>query len=178
MKAKKSLPKELSRSSKITPIKQSWKGYRDLEQIPILTWFKINETHDYTKLIKKGKATIDELAVAWFNIMDEYVKYVGISDNYKELLETKQKLYIAMIDYELTGDRNHLNFINIYKKILDDSSETKGESNYYKTIRYVETYLGYGINETKYSARKFFETLKEAKDHYEQLNLKAAKNGK
>ena len=83
-----------------------------------------------------------------------------------------------MIDYELTGDRNHLNFINIYKKILDDSSETKGESNYYKTIRYVETYLGYGINETKYSARKFFETLKEAKDHNEQLNLKAANNVK
>ena len=102
------------RLSKTTLLKPSI--YNDIEELPIRLWFKINKTNDYTLLIRTGRATDEECEQSWLQIMNQYIEQVGINDNYKQLIEAKKNLALALVEYHITGDAHNLNFVKIHEE--------------------------------------------------------------
>lgn len=147
--------------------------YDDIEELPIRLWFKINKTNDYSLLIKKGKATTMECGQAWEKLMAQYVEEVGVGETYKELIDARRKLAMSQIDYHVTGDEFHLNFIRIHEEEVKSLElETTGDYDNYDTIISIERLLNIQIDENKCSVKKFFTYLKEAKAESERIEMR------
>lgn len=154
-----------------------WLVHDDIDVLPIRTWFKVNNDQSFESLIKKRSFLIPKsyLVECWFNIMDQYVSIFGINDNYEKILKTKQKLILAKIDFAISNDRSILNFIKIYEAELESLHIPETKEDEYELIASVEKYVGYKIDESTYSARKFFNHIIAAQKEAEMMEAKKNK---
>jgi len=135
-------------------------------------WFKINKTNDYTLLIRTGRATDEECEQSWLQIMNQYIEQVGINDNYKQLIEAKKNLALALVEYHITGDAHNLNFVKIHEeeiKVLEQDNQSEAERDEYDLIVTVERTLKVQIDEHTCSTKKFFSYLNQAKEENDRL---------
>ena len=113
--------------------------------------------------------------------MEQYIEFIGVNDSYKQLIEAKKALAIALIDYHTTGDKQYLNFINIHEeeiRILEKDNSTGAERDEYDLIVSIERVLKVQIDENKCSTKKFFSYLKQAREEQERLEaLNSKENG-
>lgn len=104
--------------------------------------------------------------------MNQYIEQVGINDNYKQLIEAKKNLALALVEYHITGDAHNLNFVKIHEeeiKVLEQDNQSEAERDEYDLIVTVERTLKVQIDEHTCSTKKFFSYLKQAKEENDRL---------
>jgi hypothetical protein len=94
------------------------KYYLTVDECPLIAWRKGNDG-DFTHLRKvKGKYTNEDDLKAWELLYNDYIKVIGLSQDFKlyiELVKAKNEATIEYLTSELNGTRNRflLNKINI-----------------------------------------------------------------
>ena len=146
------------RKSKKPLSKRSGKYYDSIDNLPYWNWKKVNETGDYSYLIISGE--VADLELVWFKIFDEYIKEVGLPEEYRDFLELYKEYLVLRIDFELTGNRVLLNFIQIKKIELDKKSKTEpGKDN---TTAILSKFMGFPVKEKEVTVSEYYNYLQLA----------------
>ena len=108
--------------------------YNSISNLPIGVWDAIHESRDVTLLAakKKKKYNTEKLLNAWENILDEYLKKFGMSEESKNSFEARKRAAIYKAKYIIENKRHYLthaqieleniNFNKRYKSVdLDES---------------------------------------------------------
>lgn len=146
--------------------------YKSIDDLPKYNWDKINESNDYSWLLKKKFKLNDKqkkyLGGIWENILAEFIDTFGIPEKMKEILELKREIFVLKCQLHLDGDKLLKNFINVaefkLRKLIEkDKGQTTGQVKVY-----VEKYLGFKLNEKETTVREFFEYIEVLKQQAKQ----------
>lgn len=99
------------------------------------------------------------LVKAWELIYDEYIDTFGISDDFREYLDTKRKIAIHQADLIITGDRSLETFIEIEQVKLESLFNRKTKQNINEVKVYVEKYMGFRLDEKTVSVKEYYTYL-------------------
>jgi hypothetical protein len=118
--------------------------YTSIENLPTSKWWSINETHNYTLLLKKDilitQEIYDKLESIWDSIFDAHQSKFGESNQFKEYWRELNSLYKKKIKAAINGgsDESHYEFAQIR---FDQKYKDKKSSNNWKLVRNVEQAL-------------------------------------
>lgn len=130
--------------------------FTSIHDLPVLIWFKIHETQDLGLLYKglKFGANVNEI---WTNIYNEFIKEIGLSDDYLAYLEKLK--HIATLQYESILNPSPIVFFELAseKLELEEKKSQKGV-NYNEIIEQVSKSQGYSVR--KVSVVEFYSCLK------------------
>lgn len=124
-------------------------------------WLKLN-AGEYKYLLKpfwigfvsKLKET-ESRRNRWFRIYDEYIEKIGLTDDYKELLQAMQKHGKSIADF--IQDPNGLNKANMQIAELEMKEITSAEKGKFSEfVAMVEKFLGFQINLKEISVERFY----------------------
>lgn len=155
MRLKIGLLKELSR--RISQRREKRKCYTSVEDLPILLWFKIHETQDFTLLFKGTKTRFVNVHKVWTQIYDEYIKVIGLNDEFIAFLEKLR--HIGMLANECVIDPSPINKLNYEAEKLElQEKETIKGVPYNEIIAQVSKSQGYSVRNV--SVVEFYSYLK------------------
>jgi hypothetical protein len=148
--------------------------YTSIDELPLYSWRKINETNDLKWMFKSGKGQVNKKIVeAWGKLFDEFIDAFGISDQFLQILEKKKQIAILTAEMYLYNDRSRETFIDIEKwelsKLLED--EGKGSS-FHETKAHIEKEMGFQINERTTSVLDYYTYLNLLKEKPQAANKK------
>lgn len=155
MKLKIGLLNELSKNIKLRREKR--RCYTSIEDLPILIWFKIHETQDFTLLFKGRKSWFVNVHKVWSQIFDEYIKVIGFNAEYLAYLEKLK--HIGILECDCVLDPTPINKFNLESEKLEllDKQTTKGVP-YNEVIAQVSKAQGYSVRNV--SVVEFYSYLK------------------
>lgn len=141
--------------------------YKNLDELPVFNWFKLQETNDLAFLLLKkrkcSKTEISRLENVVRQLTDEYIDTFGISDEFRNILELKRDLLVKKIDLLLTGKRINKTFIAVLEDKLKAALNTKYKSDTASVSVYVSKYMGYQVNMKTISVKEFYSIINEIK---------------
>ena len=136
-------------------------GFYRWDNLPLDNWIKVLQKNDFSALHLQGKLTKDS-EKAYELVYDEYLKSVGISKEYKKLLDLIKRRAILQFEYGITLNNIKLNKIFEAESKIENFINTGSEND--TTIEDVLVYLskwaGYRINPKEILAREYYAMLK------------------
>lgn len=146
--------------------------YSDIEFLPLDRWIKANsgvlcalrvkdedETNlDYSKYWKK-----ENDKKAWVNVFNDFLKRVGVSDEYQEYLNDLRRCSEMQIQYLETRERALLNDINLIKARIEKYEKDNRESKatIWNTLNDLSRVEGRTIVAKDLMTLQYFELLKK-----------------
>lgn len=125
--------------------------YTSIENLPTAKWWNINETQNYTLLLRNKmfitQDIYDKLEGVWDDIFDKHRDRFGESNEFKEYWRELNSLYKKKIKAGINGgsDESHYEFAQLR---FDQKYKDKKTSNNWKLVRNIENILNmnYSIN--------------------------------
>lgn len=139
----------------------SLKYYDSIHNLPIENWFKYNELAN-NKLLVRNRFIPYWSEKVWDKIYDEFIKEIGLNDNFKDYLETHRRIAIMQCNWVIAP--SPADKIRINQEIRDLEEKLKGETmKYNEIIAVISKSQGYRIDPKKVSVYEFYGYLKIAK---------------
>lgn len=139
--------------------------YNSIEVLPVYNWMKINDTGDYTFLLKEkykcSKFELLALAARWKKIYDQYIFTFGFNDNFLDVLEIQKKIALLQIEWAETDDGILETFIDIEKVKLEKKNSQLQKGDFYQLKMYLEKSLGFKINPKECTVIEFYNYIKQ-----------------
>ena len=164
MKLKIGLLKKLSRRLR------QLKCYKSIDDLPIVTWFKIHETQDFTLLYKEFNGEFrlknihhlipryfTDVNKVWSDIYDEYIKVIGLNEEYLAYLSKLKHIGILECECVVNPTPILLFELDSEKMELKEKETTKGVS-YNEIIASISKVQGYSVRNV--SVVEFYSYLK------------------
>ena len=131
--------------------------YTSIEDLPILTWFKIHESQDLTLLYKGFQTGFVNLQEVWERIYNEYIKRIGLNPEYLKYLDNLKR--IGLLQYDCVINPTPLIRLQLEQEKLNlkEKETLKGE-NYNEIIAKVSKSQGYPV--WKVSVLEFYSYIK------------------
>lgn len=149
---------------------KDFKYHTSIETMPILNWFRVQETNDLTWILYKkrecSKPELDVLFKALEGMTDQYIDTFGISDNYREILETKRDIAVNKASVAL-GDKTHSVFVTILEDKLKTLASSTEKNDWMRAKVHAEKYMGRAINTRDTTVHEFYTILQELKKEVE-----------
>lgn len=141
--------------------KNTLNGFYNWENLPLHNWIKILQENDFKYLHVDCKKT-NQTEKVYEKIYDEYLKSVGLSKEYKKLLDLMKRKAILQFEYGSTLNNIKLNKIFEAETKIENFMQTGSESD--TTINDVLVYLskwaGYRINPNEILAKEYYSMMK------------------
>lgn len=150
-----------------------WRPYYDsIEELPLYNWLNLNKGEYryllkpfYFQFVSRLKET-EKRKERWFKLYDEYIEKIGITDDYKELLQAMKRHGDAICAY--MENPNTLNKVNLQVAELGIQEISSGEKGKFSEfVAMVEKYLGFQLNLKEISVERFYayvELIKKDKN--------------
>jgi len=140
------------------------KFYNDIEECPLFNWVKINEGK--LNYIIKGniqkEETEEELSEAYNILYDSYIEKLGLSNEYKKLLNLMKKKAVLELDYILQEDEFLQTKIEIEERRLKEIIKGEEKENQIeKTLIYLSKWVGYRLPIKEVTVLEFYTILNE-----------------
>lgn len=138
------------------------KLYEDLDELPILNWFKVHETGDLSWLMKnrKSKSQSEKLKTHWKELYDMYITAFGFSDHFLKVLKKEAEIALLMIKKAETGNETLQTFIEIKQHQLKLSQQASSKADFYQIKGVMDKFFGFGSNSKKMSVMEFYSNIK------------------
>ena len=135
--------------------------YKDIEELPVLNWWKIHETDDLKWLVKNGKKANIFANKRFKSIKNEFINTFGIDRKYESYLDKVWKLELLNIDIALTGDRSKEMFANIIKVEIEDLLNEEEIKVHNNGVMHVEKFMGFKLDTKTTTVYEFYSYVKE-----------------
>ena len=152
------------------------KKYLSISDLPMYNWLECNKgnlgyLYHKPKKVEANKSLID----LWTKIYDEYIKEIGLTDDYVELLEAMKKWTIAACDYMI--ETNSLNGTKEAeaKDLLESLTNKSAGGKFAEFVAAIEKYMGIPIDLHKITVEKFYSYVKLMEKESKQME--AMKHG-
>lgn len=150
--------------------------YNSLEDIPLWNFKKVLKNGEFRWLLhypekyseKINKRPCKEI---WSIIYEDYFNNYGFTDIHKKLVKLQIAERKATINYLLSQkgvDETLMEVKRVKLKALTKRIEEKATGSEIESKINLQKYLGYPIDETKISAKEYFETIKVV---YKQITV-------
>jgi hypothetical protein len=145
--------------------------FKDIDDLPVWNWFKINETDDLTFLLVEQRTTSakekDYLRRVFEKIYENFINTFGINEMLKRVLELRRDIAVLKLEMAIHNDGSRQTFIDIkeqeFKGILLEAEKEKNT-----TIKaYLDKYMGFRIDEKTVSVKDYYGYLALLKDESE-----------
>jgi len=146
--------------------------FNDIRDIILWNWWKIQEGElNYTRLdINIG--TKKEDILAYERINDSYIKEFGIDKIQIEILDIQKRIAILQCDLVIDEDRFVLNEIKRLRKEIVELLTNENGGDRDGLIIHLEKWRGFGIDEKKITANKFYKLVREFEKEQEAKSKK------
>lgn len=131
---------------------------------------KIHEEHNLAYLVRTdtlhiGKRKVNKLreialASIWNQIMEEYIKRFGFTEEYLEIVRKQKEIAQHQMKRIITGDRTIETFIQICKNELKQMQNDMTGSNFWELKGHIEKGMGFVINPMRVTVAEFYSYIK------------------
>ena len=162
---------------KVISLFQKFDYYKNIDEMPIYNWFKVQETNDLTWLLKeKEDCTTKQMLVLEMYIQkmrDEYIDTFGISDTYRKILVLQGELACLEIDFIIKQDKKIRVFINLKRNELEKLIAKSQKKDSVNIQVHASKYMGGAlINMKTTSVKEFYGILAEMQKEAKKQNKK------
>jgi hypothetical protein len=140
--------------------------YNSIENMPVVVWFKINDTGILTHLIKQGICNdVNILIDAWGVVYAEFIDYIGINGTFDNLLKLKKRKALLELDLVITDNeflRNKLAIVDAEIKAIESKQVNP---NYLDSKIMVERAMGFRLDINVVSVKEFYSYIKNLENN-------------
>ena len=111
---------------------------------------------DYFDMPKVTKATYKKLDTCWDELLDQYLRKFGLSEQAEKSLRLEVKIAKLKIKMVLTKDWGLLAAIRMEERKLKQDLEAHNKATFEETVAYVEKYQGKSIDAFTCSTQMFY----------------------
>jgi hypothetical protein len=135
-----------------------------VDDLPILNWWKIHETGDYSYLLHKRRLLTSHEkslgATIFRRIYEEFIQRFGLSQDFLDQLELRRQIGILKADRWLTGDKSLMTMIRVLEAELKAKIELTMEMEFFEMKAELEIQLGFTLDPAKVSVAEFYSYFK------------------
>ena len=137
--------------------------YKDIDDLPVWNWFKINETDDITYLLhekrKVNSKEQDYLQRIFQKIYAKFIDTFGMNDMLRRVLELRRDIAVLQLEKSINNDSSRQTFIDIKEAelkgiILEAEKETNTNIK-----AYLDKFMGFHIDERKISVKDYYSYI-------------------
>ena len=147
--------------------------YDNIDNLPIWNFNKVKETQDL-KYLFISKSILNrfynkKLLKIWENILNQFFKEFGISEEYLNELNEERKILIMICDRWIEGDRSIETFIDKKKYELSLKNKNKKELKMGIQLSILSKYQTYRIDEKETTVKVFYSILENYKQYIKSI---------
>lgn len=135
-----------------------YKTYSTIDELPMLNWLecsKGNFGYLYVKYRNPTRLGLPRLMRVWETIYNQYIKEIGLTEDYEELLEAMRKCTLAICKNALTpSSLNATREAEARKRVELLSSGEGGK--FAEFVAAIEKYMGFKLDLREVSVSKFY----------------------
>lgn len=144
--------------------KYSDKCYTSVDEIPIMRWWKVHETSDYSYVLLK-REPVPEIAKPilfkqWEVIYDTYIARFGFAPEMMAIHKQEKKIAMLKVQRMKTGNRKLNTDIKVEEHILQEMKKMpEQKADFYEIKAVVEQSRGIALDPNIVTAAEFFTYL-------------------
>lgn len=138
--------------------------YLEIDFLPLEKWISANQGKKEALRLDASIGTDEDDKTAFNTVFDDFIKKVGLGEDYEEYIQLHVRRSQLNIEYLETRQRSLLNQINeLTVKInnFNKDNKTTNEGSIYKTLNILSKMQGYAITPQNISTLQYFELLKQ-----------------
>ncbi len=136
--------------------------YCSIDELPIYNWWKVNQTKDYSYLLKDKSIVCDEIILknTWELLYREFLSTFGISESFKDYLELIRDIEILKLEKAIEQEEYLQTFIDIKEAELSEIVDQKNEDKFDKVRAYISKFMAFRIDEKVVTVKEYYGYLK------------------
>ena len=138
--------------------------YLEIDFLPLEKWISEKKKKKEALRLDASIGTDEDDKTAFNTVFDDFIKKVGLGEDYEEYIQLHVRRSQLNIEYLETRQRSLLNQINeLTVKInnFNKDNKTTNEGSIYKTLNILSKMQGYAITPQNISTLQYFELLKQ-----------------
>ena len=142
--------------------------YKDIDEMPAASWYKILETGDksHLKIDTIYSVRDQDVEDRWMKLQDQYYDEFGTTPELQEFLYKAHRLKDLLCEFIMTGNRQLLSEINMLEMDLEPPEEgDEPKVNFYSTVDKVEVIRKLQLDLDKISVKRWYSILRNLRSH-------------
>ena len=123
--------------------------YDSINDLPLVNWWKFNETKDFGHLLKEYKdvdeAQMEHLSAIYTELMDEFTKEFGISNHLLAVIEKQIEIALLKTDYVL-GEKGNTTLIEVAELELKELVKSVNGMSHNQIKAIIEKNMGFRVD--------------------------------
>ena len=138
--------------------------YLEIDFLLLEKWILANQGKKEALRLDSSIGTDEDDKTAFNAVFDDFIKKVGLGEDYEEYIQLHVRRSELNIEYLETRQRSLLNQINELTVKIDNfnkTNKTTNEGSIYKTLNILSKMQGYAITPQNIYTLQYFELLKQ-----------------
>ncbi len=143
--------------------------YKDINELPILNWYKVHKEEEYGCLLKDNKeltsGEIVDLLLLWDVLNNQFIERFGLSDEFRLEMDVRNKIAEYTADHIITGDNYYRTMIRIEEtKLKMFNTDIKSEDGLERMLVKMSRSYGFKLDSRDLTTEQYYSYLYELLD--------------
>lgn len=139
--------------------------YASIDYLPVLNWYKVHETRDYSYLLEHRVAINEEqmekLRLLWETLFDEFIGIFGWGDEFMIILRRRIEIGKLKLKKLITKDMSYQTLIDVAEFKLSLLMKNAGGGDIYTAKTAIERKLHVRVPLHECTVREFYSYIRE-----------------